>query len=1005
MSNNNLIIGLGGSGGKVIREIRKIFVSNGALNYEQNDARFEFLYVDTSTDELDKESLWSVLGRDIQLERSQIIINKAGAVRPVLEDPASYPGLKGWIKPTSVFDFVSPTTAGAAQKRKLGRLVFAQNVATFVKALDVRMQALTSAGKVGVTTHIICGLAGGTGSGTIIDAIAQIRNRYPDPEQYKILVYALIPEKYPKEGRIKNVSGFANYFANAYAALRELNALGVGKYHPVNVLDGSRMNHATYFNGCYLLNDVNEHKVQFDIEQDVPKVLAEFIYQKSISTGWDGLSRAEKGENDTRNFECEGEEKARAKLFLSFGIKRVIVPEEEIKEYMAYSFAEQVIRQLMFNNFREGEGYVDEEVRKDWGSEARKADVLQTYRLTNQHLCLEVGILEDDQKITTWKSLKEFWTHAVSMQAVNIPKDKSLDRTQWLPEIANRLARIFDETYRTVGVRKFYEIKSKARMEMAAHIARVVEVDLFSRWQAGDFSLSQARSFLDAILLELQERQASLNEKTQRDAESLKDIHAKIEEQSRQFNDVGWLSQKVTDKSESVFAKIAELQQLLYFTRSAIEGQRFAATLFPVVREKLTDLRAAVDELQQHLGEATERFTTEINLRLDNQDDVVYQKRVFDAAAIKRITKAIKVDESGQKDRSQRVRKALIAIGGADTNSFDKLNKALGVGSILSLLSRESAEIVEMAHLEIAKTEEPVLKVNIVGRLMKQFDANPKGLKEFVQSLYDDAGCMVILDQPEVDRVVQNNAAGFQGRAQTLGVFLPECPEYSDFREELKATFARQQDVGTDAKIMVGTLSNQITIMKVSSLMPARFISDLREFKRHYDGISADRNEAILLHSEGDGAALPDLYAKTQKQIESESKQQPMILIAKLLGLIKQRANVSTGLNEWVIAYKSGGLPTSKPLEIDGEGNFAGLLNTKQKSDIQEIINKEVSRTLESGYTHIAKKKELMASYFEYAMDVYSRNGENDLAPEYVLVSGMRSPICGIVGIPESQLD
>ena len=54
-------------------------------------------------------------------------------------------------------------------------------------------------------------------------------------------------------------------------------------------------------------------------------------------------------------------------MFLSFGIKRVIVPEEEIKEYMAYSFAEQVIYQLMFNNFREGEGYVDEEVRKDWG--------------------------------------------------------------------------------------------------------------------------------------------------------------------------------------------------------------------------------------------------------------------------------------------------------------------------------------------------------------------------------------------------------------------------------------------------------------------------------------------------------------------------------------------------------------------------------------------------------------------------------------------------------------
>ena len=41
---------------------------------------------------------------------------------------------------------------------------------------------------------------------------------------------------------------------------------------------------------------------------------------------------------------------------MSFGIKRVVVPEQEIKQYLAYRFAEQAARQLMFNNFRQGEG-------------------------------------------------------------------------------------------------------------------------------------------------------------------------------------------------------------------------------------------------------------------------------------------------------------------------------------------------------------------------------------------------------------------------------------------------------------------------------------------------------------------------------------------------------------------------------------------------------------------------------------------------------------------------
>ena len=56
MSNNHLIIGLGGTGGKVIRQLKKtIERSKDAHGNSPSDARFEFLYVDTSRDELDKK--------------------------------------------------------------------------------------------------------------------------------------------------------------------------------------------------------------------------------------------------------------------------------------------------------------------------------------------------------------------------------------------------------------------------------------------------------------------------------------------------------------------------------------------------------------------------------------------------------------------------------------------------------------------------------------------------------------------------------------------------------------------------------------------------------------------------------------------------------------------------------------------------------------------------------------------------------------------------------------
>ena len=118
MSNNHLIIGLGGTGGKVIRQLKKtIERSKDAHGNSPSDARFEFLYVDTSRDELDKKEEWKVLGKEIDLARSQYLINEVSSVRPVLSDPDSFPGLKGWIEPRSVFDLFMATTAGAAQRR------------------------------------------------------------------------------------------------------------------------------------------------------------------------------------------------------------------------------------------------------------------------------------------------------------------------------------------------------------------------------------------------------------------------------------------------------------------------------------------------------------------------------------------------------------------------------------------------------------------------------------------------------------------------------------------------------------------------------------------------------------------------------------------------------------------------------------------------------------------------------------------------------------------------
>jgi len=1001
MEQNHLIIGLGGSGGKIIRHIRKTIERNkDSQGASSTEARFEFLYVDTSTDEIDKKEEWKVLGKDIDLARSQYLINTASSVRPVLDDPDSFPGLKGWIEPRNIFDFVKPGIAGAAQRRKLGRLVFAQNASRFVKAIEDRMRVLQEGpGRTGAVIHVVCGLAGGTGSGSIVDAVAQIRHKYPDHDQYRILIYALLPEKDSR--RVKDVAGFSNYYANGYAALAELNAIAVGKYHPTNLLDGTRLDHDVYFNGCYLVNNVNEHNIQFEVESEVPRIVAEFIFQKTLNKEWEGLGRAEKGENDIKNFESEDDiGKARAKLFLSFGIKRIVVPEQEIKEFLAYGFAEQATRQLMFNNFRQGEGYADEAVEKDWGSEARKPETVQSLLLSDAHLMLESGILEDDAKNAMWKPVRDYWKQIVNRLAPEIKADPGIEQTTWVHVLNSRLSKVFDDTYRTMGgVRKFYEVKGNARLEMARHIGRQIEKELFSRWKVGTASLIQLRQFTDALVDSLDERLGIFTDEIAKAPTVLQAVQQRMAELNGQFNKVGFLGKHLTDRRSALFSDLAMQHQDYYVLSTQLEGKKFAVSLIPFIKDELVTLRGVIDEMHQNLAAATERVNQEQAARLGTTD-AAYQKRIFDRNAIANVMKAVIVDEPSQAARTQKVRQSIIDLAGTDVDSFEKLVHSVSLGAIISTLSQASASIVEMAHAEISKTLPPVLHVNIVERLQKKYDANPNGLKAFVSELYDESGTMLQFNKTEVDRSVANNAGGSRGTNHTIGVFLPECENQKDFHASLTTMFEEQKDPASDTAVASGKLPNEIVIMKIASLMPARFVESLSVLKKHYDGLLNDFNESHLLHSEGDGKKLPPLYARSAADISARAKRKPFLLVARLLGMIKERQNKTTGLTEWVFIYESDGLPAAKILK---GARWSDVIDCEYPIELQSLIEREVGKRIDSDFRHIEKKDSLLKDFQAIARERFQAAGEDDQDPEFLALSAMRKPIREIIGLPATS--
>lgn len=244
---NHLVIGLGGTGGSVLRALRKRIYEEFRSNDPKGSANIEYLYVDSSLADLNNEEDWQTLGVSVQLSPAQrLSINGIGA--GVLSNLDQYPGINSFINrkdeamlKEGIGAIISEGIGG--QRRRFGRMLIANNMCglpqnTFVGQVHARVRALKEKEDVDdVTFHICAGLGGGTGSGSIVDAVAQIRNEFQrtgdDRSKFKIQLYLYVPEKIIQIPGGEDSNRY--YQPNGYAALLELNAMSVGRYYPTDV--------------------------------------------------------------------------------------------------------------------------------------------------------------------------------------------------------------------------------------------------------------------------------------------------------------------------------------------------------------------------------------------------------------------------------------------------------------------------------------------------------------------------------------------------------------------------------------------------------------------------------------------------------------------------------------------------------------------------------------------------------------------------------------------------
>ena len=944
MSTNHLIIGLGGTGGKIIRAFRKtLFQEFRGRPLEK--VNLGYLYVDSSQEMMGVDDpSWKILGTSVQLDQSQQVLIREANLINQLENINSFPGIKNWIGDRgmwrTILSGLDVSKAAGGQKRRLGRFLFACKIQEFNQRLKLRVAELQNTGETAVMFHICAGLAGGTGSGSLVDVIAQVRNAYRDNSKYRILIYTLLPEEHPKPNW-----DTGNYHSNGYAALLDLNALSVGYLRPHDVTgEQDRIDAPDPFAGCYLFTNENANGLSVDVDRDIPGIAADFLYQKivaSSSLGWSGLDRIESGENGDSSPETDttGRKKERSKKFLAFGVKRLAIPEDEIREYLAYSFTRQAALQLAYNNWSDEMGFRDEARNQEFASLVNEKETLQRWRLTDEHLTLSLPVLPMEVSSKRWKPINTEWADLLPNFKSVV---RSLDQHVWLDELARMCEQRFNSTYRSdMGVPKFYETKAANHKEHAREIRRLIETELINEWKNGVRSMHEIGLILSALVVSLEGRLKGIDEKIVRTRESETNAAQKVANNNTEYAEVGPIGALMGRRENLLNAHANYLQeQMIYRTRA--EAWSFAKILLQELITELQTLRTDVARIVSTISEAVTRFDAALADRCkqeDRDERVRLQQqlvRFYRPQEVIDFARELTRDGPLQSQQASGVRLALLHQLG-DNPTFGAFNARISRQIFFDALERECERAAIDAHnnLLASNRDRPrLLGVNIIDQLAREYSGRNEQLKKFISDLVKAAGNYVTFEPTEISKTARGVPRS-PTRLHSFTIILPKSADNAEFREALIEAFRGASESNVD--VVSNDLNrNEITLVSITNLFPLRFLRPVGMLRDRWEKRveSAGARARLEVHLEGDGTDLPKLFIPSEQALRTEGL--PYLIVAKCLGIVEEVRDKS-GANQLRLLTKDSDGFDNPPISLGG--------NLLEASDRIDEINFDLIKT------------------------------------------------------------
>lgn len=899
---NHILVGLGGTGGKILKAFKMRMFEEFPEAKDRDKQPVALLYVD-STDEMMGIGRpdFRVMGLDASFTQNEFLYIKDVDVVKILDNINNYPSVKGIVNNVSaVKTAIGSLGQAAGQKRRAGRLLFAANAVAYVNALKNaygRCDAIShNAEKTNI--HIFAGLCGGTGSGSIIDAIVQTRKAFPDAI---ISVYAMIPElNLPKANMDQG-----RYYQNGYAALNELNALQAGRFNPHDVTGSGR--EAKLFSdrikgvadGLTLYSNVNENGLTISSLDELPKIVSDYIYARvflinSTDEVNGDIIRAYTFENmddfaleydETKNADEYGRiPVARTKKINSFGIKRVMYPELRVLKHITYTIGEKVLYQFKYNNWRENLGYVDEEPNKDYRQEYFKDANLTKWMLDYKHLTMEKKVLPSDKD---YPAFRDYWHDKAIDYA-----DEAKQADNPLNELDDIMADFYAKQFRKVGVTEFFKGKEQAIPEIAKEIRRTIEHELFNKWKVGDISTTELIKISTLLLEYISNVRKDLENKYNKEAEDLEAISADRQANVNDWANKGFLNKKVFGGNTNSFAEHQEILTDYYTSKTMLEAWDFAKKLTARLFIELGKLDEDISAFGQKINDAideTERLIAaqkKVNKGLEDMKGAIIE--VSEEEMMVEFESELKLNKTDMPNIARQIRESILPI--AEFTNFGDLSASITTETVTNAFDLKLAEVVKIKHEESADSRKKVLGLNILTQLQQKLHSDEE-IQRFALDIVKQSGVYLKLNNDQMQLHVRNNEGNLSPtnpasiNKKTILVSIPSPDENESlkvFADKLEKAFRNSFSQGTSQTSLVvnkkSPRKDELSIITVAYCYPMRALSWMETYKQKYEDFlhtgnpSTDASNAILLHSEGDGTELPSLFVvENAAQIAAES--------------------------------------------------------------------------------------------------------------------------------------